>query len=304
MTYDVVIIGGSYAGLSAGLQLARARRRILVIDAGQPRNRFAEHSHGFLTQDGVPPNEIAADGRGQIMEYPTVEWRTGKVDAVTGEAEDFTVAFTEVVGRREYARARRIILAAGVTDELPNLPGLAKQWGKRVFHCPYCHGYELGREGIGVLASSEMAMHHALMLPDWGETTLFVNDAFEPNVEQLAQLEARGTRVVRGLVERLADQGAFAEGVALVMGDGRVFPLAGLFVAPRIHPSSLVQTIGCELEETPMGNVVRTGAMKETSVPGVFACGDVARAAGSVAFAVGDGAMAGLSVHRTLMFGL
>ncbi|BBI48905.1 hypothetical protein HORIV_13260 [Vreelandella olivaria] len=198
-------------------------------------------------------------------------------------------------------QARRIILAAGVADELPGLPELAELWGKHVFHCPYCHGYELGKEGIGVLATSELAMHHGLMLPDWGATTLFVNDAFEPSADQLAQLKARGTHVEYGAAERLNER---ADGVELVMQDDRVFPLAGLFVAPRIHLSPLAAQLGCELEESPMGCIVKTDAMQATSIPGVFACGDVARAAGSVTFAVADGAMAGLSTHRTLMFGI
>ncbi|MCC5900636.1 MAG: NAD(P)/FAD-dependent oxidoreductase [Halomonas sp.] len=296
MSFDAVIIGGSYAGMAAGLQLARARRRILLVDAGQPRNRFASHSHGFLTQDGTPPAEIAAEARGQLMEYPTVEWRTGQVEAVTGAVDNFLV---ELADGSTY-QARRIILAAGVTDKLPDLPGLTEQWGKHVFHCPYCHGYELGKEGIGVLATSELAMHHGLMLPDWGATTLFLNDAFEPNAEQLAQLKARGTQVEYGAAARLNVQ---ADGVELMMQDGRVFPLAGLFVAPRIQLSPLVAQLGCELEESPVGSIVKTDTLQATSIPGVFACGDVARAVGTVSFAVADGAMAGLSAHRTQMFG-
>ncbi|PAU76110.1 NAD(P)/FAD-dependent oxidoreductase [Halomonas salipaludis] len=298
MTLDAVIIGGSYAGMAAGLQLARARRQVLVVDAGEPRNRFAAHSHGFLSQDGTPPAEIAADARGQLMEYPTVEWRSGRVTSITGEAEDFTVGLAD----GGTFQARRIILAAGVTDELPDIPGVAEQWGTRVFHCPYCHGYELGQAAIGVLASSELAMHHALMLPDWGTTTLFLNAAFEPTADQLAQLDVRGTRIERGLVSRL--QAGRGEGVEVVLSDGRQVPLAGLFVAPRLRLSPLVAEVGCELEETPMGNLVKTDAMQATSIPGIFACGDIARAAGSVTFAVADGAMAGLSVHRSLMFGL
>lgn len=297
MSFDAVIIGGSYAGMAAGLQLARARRRVLLVDAGQPRNRFASHSHGFLTQDGAPPAEIAAEARSQLMEYPTVEWRTGRVEAVTRAADNFLVALAD----GSTYQARRIILAAGVTDELPGLPGLAELWRKCVFHCPYCHGYELGKEGIGVLATSELAMHHGLMLPDWGATTLFVNDAFEPSVEQLAQLKARGTHIEYGAAERLVPQTEV--GVELVMQDGRVFPLVGLFVAPLIHLSPLAAQLGCELEESPMGSIVKTDAMQATTIPGVFACGDVARAAGSVTFAVADGAMAGLSTHRSLMFG-
>ncbi|MDW5377192.1 NAD(P)/FAD-dependent oxidoreductase [Halomonas sp. HP20-15] len=300
MTFDAVIIGGSYAGMTAGLQLARARRRVLVVDAGEPRNRFATHSHGFLTQDGTPPAEIAAEGRSQLMEYATVEWRSGRVESVTGAADDFSLALAD--GRT--VKARRVILATGVSDELPDVPGLAEQWGRNVFHCPYCHGYELGGTGIGVLASSELSLHHGLMLPDWGETTLFLNDVFEPDADQLAQLEARATRVERGAVECLAGREGSSAGVEIVMRDGRVFALSGLFVAPRIRLGPLATRIGCALEETPMGEVVKTDAMQASSIPGIFACGDVARAAGSVTFAVADGAMAGVAAHRSLMFGL
>ncbi|MDN7131110.1 NAD(P)/FAD-dependent oxidoreductase [Halomonas sp. MC140] len=299
MSVDVVIIGGSYAGMAAGLQLARARRQVLVVDAGKPRNRFASHSYGFLTQDGTPPSDIAAEARSQLMEYPTVEWRGGRAEAVTGQADNFLVALAD----GSTYQARRIILAAGVTDKVPDLVGLNGLWGKHIFHCPYCHGYELGKTGIGVLATSELAMHHGLMLPDWGATTLFLNDAFEPDSEQLAQLKARGTHIERGAVASVTEQ-ANTTGIELVMKDDRIFQLAGLFVAPTIHLGPLVTQLACELEESPMGRIVKTDAMQATSVPGIFACGDIARAAGSVTFAVADGAMAGLATHRTLMLGL
>lgn len=302
--FDVVIIGGSYSGMSAALPLVRARRRVLIVDAGKPRNRFASHSHGFLTRDGTPPAAIADEARRQLMAYPTVEWREGRVESVRGAADDFSVTLSD--GRD--VCAHRIILAAGVSDELPEVPGLAEQWGRNVFHCPYCHGYELGKSGIGVLASSELALHHGLMLPDWGETTLFLNDTFEPDADQLTQLAERGTRVERGKVARVQDPGRDTgdvnAGLELVMQDGRVFGLSGLFVQPRLRLGSLVTRIGCELEETPLGRVIKTDGTQATTIPGIFACGDIARAAGSVTLAVGDGAMAGLSAHRSLIFGL
>ncbi|RFA29224.1 thioredoxin reductase [Alkalilimnicola ehrlichii] len=294
MLLDAIIIGGSYAGLSAALPLARARRRVLVIDAGLRRNRFSEHSHGFLGQDGVPPGQIAAQGREQLLAYPTVEWKEGTVRTVSGEADGFIVALSD----GSESRARRLILATGVIDELPDIPGLAERWGKHVFHCPYCHGYELNEGRIGVLAGSQMSMHQALMLPDWGRTTLFLNGS-ALDLEQQAQLEARGVAVEEGAVAGLE-----GEGVTVAMQDGRAFPLAGLFVAPRVRPCPVVVEMGCALEETPLGDIVKTDQFKATSIPGVFACGDMARAAGSVPLAVGDGAMAGTAVHRSLMFGL
>jgi len=294
MDHDVIIIGGSYAGMSAALQLARARRSVLIIDAGERRNRFASASHGFLTQDGVAPADIAGTARAQLMKYATVQWRAESAWRAQRVDGGFLVE-TEAGVRHT---AQRLVLATGVRDELPDVAGLAQRWGRHVFHCPYCHGYELDQGPLGVLATSELSMHQALMLPDWGPTTLFLNDVFEPDAAQRDQLQARAVQVAQGPVARL-------DGAAdVVMQDGRVYALAGLFVATRVRPGSLPAQLGCALEDGPMGPFVRTDAMKATTVPGLFACGDVARPAGSVALAVGDGAMAGAATHRSLMFGL
>ncbi|MHA6494660.1 NAD(P)/FAD-dependent oxidoreductase [Pseudomonas borbori] len=295
MLYDVIIIGGSYAGLSAGLPLARARRRVLVIDAGLRRNRFAAASHGFLTQDGAAPGEIAAEGRAQLMNYPTVDWLHGEVAQVRRDEQGFCLTDQ----RGEQHRARLLILATGIVDELPPIPGLAQHWGTHVFHCPYCHGYELELGRIGVLATSALSMHQALMLPEWGSTTLLLNDAFEPSAEELAQLEARGVALERSALVRL--QGEPLEAQLL---DGRRIGFDGIFVAPRMRASPLTEQLDCAMEEGPLGPFIKTDPMQATSIPGVFACGDAARAAGSVPLAVGDGAMAGVAAHRALMFGL
>ena len=293
--HDVIIVGGSYAGLSAALMLARARRDVLIIDGGNRRNRFAGHSHGFLTQDGVPAADIAALGRAQVQTYPTVTW----LDAETSDATAIDSGFAITAGGQRH-EARRVLLAIGLSDDLPAIPGLAERWGTSVFHCPYCDGYELNQGSIGVLAVSAMSMHHALMLPDWGKTTFFLNGSFEPDADQLAQLDARGVIVERTPVVRLEGDRA-----GMVLADGRRIDVEGLFTATRIRPSSpIAGQLGCVMEEGPTGPYVSTDAMKMTSVPGVFACGDIAKPFGSVAQAVGDGNFTGASVHRTLMFGL
>lgn len=293
--FDAIIVGGSYAGQSAALQLARARRSILVIDEGQRRNRFAAHSHGFLGQDGSDPAEIADRARAQLLAYPNVTWRADRAESA--ERLDDGFAVTGKDGVRHQARA--IVLATGIKDGLPELPGLAERWGRAVFHCPYCHGYELNSGQIGVLAVSEISMHHALMLPDWGTTTFFLNGAFEPSPEQLAQLAARGVTVEREKIRALE-----GDPIDVVLGDGRRIVLDGLFTATATDISTpIASQLGCDLAEGPTGRFIRTDEMKATSVPGVFACGDAARAAGNVALAVGDGAMAGAATHRKLMFG-
>ncbi|WP_395607925.1 NAD(P)/FAD-dependent oxidoreductase [Pseudomonas sp. B22129] len=294
MIYDVIIVGGSYAGLSAGLQLARARRQVLMIDAGQRRNRFAATSHGFLGQDGQPPQVIAAEGRSQLMEYATVTWVQDTAVQALQQPDGFSVQ-TRCNGE---LRARRLILATGVVDELPPIEGLEERWGKRVFHCPYCHGYELDQGRIGVIATSPLAMHHALMLPDWGTTTLFTNGVFTPDAEQQAQLERRGVTVQSGLVRRLSGERADVE-----LDDGRVFSLDGVFTMSRTRISPLAGPLGCELLDGPTGAYLHTDEMRQTSVAGVFACGDTALAAGSVALAVGEGVRAGVGAHFSLING-
>ncbi|CUW91003.1 Thioredoxin reductase protein [Agrobacterium fabacearum S56] len=293
MKYDVIIIGGSYAGLSAALQLGRARKNILVVDAGERRNRFASHSHGFLGQDGKAPGDIIAEARRQIERYPTIHWAEGRVTNAEGSFDDFVI---EIDGNRR-ERAARLILATGVTDELPDIAGLKERWGSAVFHCPYCHGYELDQRRIGVIAASPLAIHHALMLPDWGETTFFTNGIFVPDAEQNALLSARGVRVEK---ERIREIAGHAD---VVLADGRSIALAGLFTQPKLRiASDWIEKLGCTVEEGPMGSSIVTDAMKQTTVRGIFACGDVARPAGSVALSVGDGAMAGTAAHRSIMF--
>lgn len=294
MQHDVIILGGSYAGMSAALQLARARRNILIIDGGKRRNRFAAHSHGFLSRDGEDPSAIAAEAKRQLLLYPSVTW----IETEASYAERAEAGFSVSAGGTRHL-GRRLILATGVVDHLPEIPGLEERWGHSVFHCPYCHGYELDRGRIGVIAVSPVSLHHALMLPDWGQTTLLLNDRFNPDEDQLTQLRQRGTQVEAGAI---ADISGTAD---VRLASGRELSFDGLFVAPRtVVAAPFAEQLGCEMEEGPMGLFIKTSPMKATSIDGVFACGDAARAAGSVTLAVGDGAMAGTAAHQSLMFEL
>jgi thioredoxin reductase len=294
--YDVIVVGGSYAGISAALQVARARRRVLVTDAGARRNRFAGSSHGFLSRDGSDPSEIAAIARSQLLTYPTVTWIEGTATHAEKTADTFSVRLAS--GERH--EGLRLVLAVGVADELPDIPGVAERWGRSVFHCPYCHGYELGGGRIGVLATSPHSIHQGLMLPDWGETTYFTRGLFEPNEEERAELDRRRVTVERVPVRSV--EGAPHE-VTVCLDDGRALSFTGLFLASRVRLGSpLAVQLGCALESGPLGEYVRTDMLKATTVRGVFACGDVSMPAGSVALAVGDGARAGASVHRSLIF--
>ena len=292
--FDVTVVGGSYAGMSAAMQLARARRRILVVDAGLRRNRFAAASHGFLGQDGRSPDAIAADGKQQLLAYPTVHWLDGEATQAGPMQDGFRVRMQS----GEEVQTRQIILATGVVDDLPEIPGLAERWGRHVFHCPYCHGYELGQGRIGVLAVSPMSLHQATMLPDWGTVTLFTNDAIELDGAQRESFARRGVVIEPQRVAGIVDA------ATVQLTDGRRIVMDGLFTASRTRMSSpIAAQLGCHFEEGPIGSYIHTDAFKATSVKGVFACGDAARMAGNVAFAVGDGAQAGAAAHQALLFG-
>lgn len=293
--FDVIVIGGSYAGLSAALQLARARRQVLVVDAGRRRNRFADSSHGFLGRDGLAPAAIAAAGRADVAAYPTVQWHDGSATAAALDGDGFAVTLdgTKTVS------GRRLVLATGVCDELPPIDGLAERWGKSVFHCPYCHGYELQQGAIGILANDDKAFHQAMLLPDWGKVTLFTNGRFVPDEEQRAAMASRGVLAIDDTpVLRIEDH------ATVVLADGRRLPHAGLFTYGRLHMASpIAEQLGCAFEDGPLGAYIRTDMGKQTSVPGVFAGGDASLPAGNVALSVADGAMAGFGAHRSLIFG-
>lgn len=297
--HDVVIIGGSYAGIAAAMPLARARRDVLVLDAGQRRNRSASAAHGFLGQDGVDPGEVAARGKKEIRAYATVTWRDDEVTSARRADKAFVV-----VTRSGEFQGRRLVLATGVADELPPVPGLRERWGRRVFHCPYCHGYELDRGKLGVLATSEHSFIQAALVAEWaprGDTTLFLGGELTPAPAQLAALDARGVRIERAAV--VAVDGGEHNAIVRVEG-GRIFDLAGLFVATRTHVvGPFAAELGCALETHPMGSFYQTDpTTKETTTPGVFACGDAAAPMGALPFAVADGFRAGVGAHRSLVF--
>lgn len=292
MTYDVISVGGSYAGMAAVLQLLRARRTVLVIDAGRRRNRMAAHSYGFLGQDGVDPAELAHRARIQLLAYPTLTWVDGEATSVTGTKDAFEVQ----CGEQTYS-GRRVLFATGVHDDLPDIPGLKERWGRSVHHCPYCHGYELDMGAIGVIATGPMSVHQAEIVAEWGQVTFFPNESFELDAESANTLARRGVRVEPAAVRSIE---ANAD---VVMADGRRLQFAGLFTAPRNTPSTpIAAELGCDMAETPFGSQIWTSDTKETSVGGAFACGDAARVPHTLSLAVADGAWAGAQLHRSLVW--
>lgn len=297
MLYDAIIVGGSFAGLSAALQLARARRKVLVIDAGMPRNRFASESHGVLGHDGKPGAELLATAREQLLAYPTAKIFSGRVSRVDIGTAAFVVEAEE--GMRWFT-GRRLLLATGVSDVLPEIPGLRERWGQTVVHCPYCHGYEIGGGAVGVLGTGPMSVHQALMFADWGEVTLFTQGVVDVSAEERMQLAARKVRVEQGPIAELQGEAPALEGVLLQ--DGRRVAIKALLVGTQVRMASpLAETLGCAFEDSPFGPIVRIDAWGATSVNGVYAAGDMARVPHSITFATASGAAAGVRLHASLI---
>lgn len=297
MPFDVVVVGGSFAGLSAATYIARGRRSVCVIDAGRPRNRFAAASHGFFGQDGSDPRAMIEQARSQLACYLQATFVAGEVMDARRTAEGFSVS----LAGGSTVEAARLILAYGITDVLPDLPGVAERWGKSVLHCPYCHGYEFAERRLGVLAVSPLSFHQAMLIAEWGPTTLYLNGGDRPEEPILADLLRRGVGVEPAPVEALLGDGEALSG--LRFADGRTAAVDALYLAPRSRLNGPVaERLGCALDDGPFGPVIRTDAAKMTTVAGVYAAGDIARAPHSVSWAVADGVTAGMSAHRSLAF--
>ncbi len=295
--YDALIIGGSFAGLSAALQIARTGRPLLVVDAGRPRNRFAAASHGFFTQDGSNPLAMIATAREQLLLYPNARILEAEVTGIEGSDGAFEVATTD----GDTFQARKLVLAYGVSDTLPDVPGLADRWGKTVLHCPYCHGFEFSGHRLGVLQSHPMASHQALLVADWGPTTLFMNGGPAPDPEMAAKLAARDIAIEPAVVSGLEGETGGLERVLL--DDGRALPIDALYVGPKVHHNSdIAARLGCALDESPLGPLIRTDERKLTTVAGVFAAGDIARVPHNATWASADGVSAGVFLHQSLVF--
>ncbi|WP_299954345.1 NAD(P)/FAD-dependent oxidoreductase [uncultured Modestobacter sp.] len=299
--YDVVVIGGGAAGLSGALALSRARRSVLVVDGGAPRNAPAAAAHNYLGREGVPPRELLAIGRGEVAGYggQFVDGEAASAAAVDG---GFRVQLAD--GRSVHGR--RLLVTTGLVDELPDVPGVRELWGTHVLHCPYCHGWEVRDQAIGVLATGPMSVHQALMWRQWSEdVTLFLHGRVEPTDEEWEQLAARGVSVVDGPVAAVESDGDRLTGVRLV--SGQVVPRDALVVAPRFTArSALLESLGLPVEPLEvMGQVVGSAVpatpVGSTDVPGVWVAGNVTDLTAQVIGAAAAGLKAGAGINGDLI---
>ncbi|CAM5347424.1 NAD(P)/FAD-dependent oxidoreductase OS=Streptomyces rochei OX=1928 GN=G3I25_20815 PE=4 SV=1 [Streptomyces rochei] len=295
--YDVVVVGGGAAGLSAALVLGRSRLRTLVVDAGEPRNAPSDHMQGFLTRDGMAPAEFLALGREEIARYGVELVRDRAVDVA--REEDFTVS---LAGGRS-VRARRLVVTTGLKDELPEVPGVAERFGRDVLHCPFCHGWEVRDERFGVLAASPMSVHQALMVSGWSDdVVLFLHRVAEEELsdEDLRRLAAAGVKVVPGEVAGLRVEEDRLTGVRLA--DGTVHDRSVVFVAPKAVPQTgLMERLGAELQETPFGAYPLVDATGRTSVPGLWTAGNALGFAEQVIHAASGGYRAASAIVGDLI---
>jgi thioredoxin reductase len=297
---DVVVVGGGAAGLAAAIALGRSRRSVVVVDAGQPRNAPAAGAHNVLGHEGIAPLELLARGRSEAEGYG-VRILNGLVTGASGVVDDFVV---EVDGGASRLKARRIVLATGLVDELPDIPGIREAWGRSVLHCPYCHGWEVRDRRIAVIGRTEMFLHQVMLFRQLSDdVTLFLHEAPEPTDEQWEQLAALGVGVVTPRVTRLVSDEADASQVrAVEIEGGRSFEVDAVVVAPRfVARTELYEALGGERTLTPFGEQVVADPRGMTAVPGVFVAGNTGEPMAMVAAAAGSGVMAGAAVNGDLV---
>ena len=299
--YDVAIIGGGggAAGLSAALVLTRARRRVAVVDAGRPRNAPAAHMQGFLGSDGLPPAQLLAAGRAEVTGYGghliagTVTNITPCHDPAAGHRQVFDVA----VDDGQALRTRRILVTTGLRDDIPDIPGVRERWGRDLLHCPYCHGYEVRDQPLGVLGGTPEAVAHAHLIRQWSpDVVLFANGA-NLTADQREQLVARGIGIVEAPVTRLVIADDHLRGVEIASGD--IVPRAAVFVRPHFVPhDDLMTALGCDTHESGWVVVDPTG---RTSVAGVWAAGNAVNPRAQVITAAGEGSAAAIAINNDLV---
>lgn len=294
---DVIIVGGSFAGLSAALQLGRARRKVTVLDTGLPRNRFAGHSHGMLGHDHKPPLDILAEARQQLARYPAISLVNARADSISGEIDDFTVLSAD----GESLGARRLILSYGIVDQMPEVPGFAEGWGKSIVPCPYCDGFEVAGRHWGLVWSGPQSHNQARLFLDWTDRLTVLTDGHEIAPDIRADLARCGIMVVDGRIAEIAHHGD--HGAVVRLDNGSTISVDIIFAHPRNKPSaSLHELLGLATVETPLGIVLKVDERRETSVPGIYAAGDLTNPQlPSVTTASWQGAMAGIFAQQSML---
>tara|TARA_R110002020_G_scaffold63170_2_gene168640 strand:- start:1906 stop:2814 length:909 start_codon:yes stop_codon:yes gene_type:complete len=291
--YDVIIIGGSYAGLSAAMSLGRSLRKVLVVDSGRPCNAPTPHSHNFLTQDGERPAAISQKAKEQVANYPTVQFRNAKVTDVLKLDQGFRVQ-TDDDGP---FFAKKLIFSTGLRDLMPDIPGFAECWGISILHCPYCHGYEVRGQRTGILANGDMGYHLLQLIRNLSkDLILFTQGKAELDAERLQKIQGHHIQVMETKIKQIDHKEGRIQQV--VLENGEAIPLDALYARPAfVQHSPIPEKLGCSLTEQ---GLLQVDFFHRTTVPGIYACGDNVNMARSVALAVSSGSMAGAFVNHDM----
>ena len=292
--YEVIIIGGSYAGLAAAMTLGRSLRKVLVIDAGKPCNRFAVTAHNLIGFDGESPEFIANKAKEQVLRYETVTFVEDTADCVKGCDNDFTV-LTE---NGDHYKAQKVLLATGVIDILPDIPGFKECWGKTAIHCPYCHGYEISQKKIGVIAHGDSGVAMAKLIRQWSPVIhILTNGREDFSKDQLQELHEKGTRVItKEIAEIIHDDGQLSK---VLFNDGTEESLDAIYVRIGItQKTDIPMELGCQFDDH---EFVIVDKSNRTNVPGIFAAGDNMNVMRSLAVATAAGTTAGIFINKELI---
>jgi thioredoxin reductase len=292
--YDVIIVGGSYAGLSAAMALGRSLRNVLIIDSGQPCNKQTPHSHNFLTKDGVTPNEIAEQGKAQVLKYDTITFISGT--AVKGQKQEN--GFSIELQTEEIFKAKKLLFATGVKDILPNIKGLSECWGISVLHCPYCHGYEVKNTKIGLLGNGDLGFELSKLISNWTkDLALFTNGKSNLTPEQTNKILGHEIRIIQKEIRHLEHQQGYIE--RIVFNDGTDEYIKALFARGDFKQHSEIPVnLGCELTEQ---GYIKIDDLHRTTVPGIYVAGDNATMFRAVSAAVAAGTKAGAIINKELI---
>ncbi|MGV2452279.1 UNVERIFIED_CONTAM: NAD(P)/FAD-dependent oxidoreductase [Ralstonia mannitolilytica] len=290
--FDVIITGGSYSGLSAAMALGRSLRNVLIIDNGKPCNRQTPHSHNFVTHDGKTPSEIAQLARKDVEKYNTVHFYNGTV----AKTEKVIGGFEVEISSGEKFKAKKLILASGVKDTMPDIPGFAECWGISVIHCPYCHGYEVKNEVTGILSNGDMGYEFSKLIFNLTKNlTLFTNGKAAFTEEQLEKLKQNKIILNEDEIAGIEHTNGFIQ--RIIFKNGKEIPLQALYAKIPFEQNINVDDLGCEITEQ---GFIKVDMMQKTSIPGVYACGDNVTMMRSVANAVAQGNFAGAIVNKEL----
>ncbi|GAA4151293.1 FAD-dependent oxidoreductase [Chryseobacterium ginsenosidimutans] len=290
--FDVIIIGGSYSGLSAGMALGRSLRKVLIIDSGKPCNRQTPHSHNFITHDGKTPKEISDLAKEQVLKYETVKFHNGVVTKTSKKDKGFEV---ETQNNKKFY-AKKLILASGIKDIMPNIPGFIECWGISVIHCPYCHGYEVKEQVTGILSNGAIAFDFAKLVFNLTKhLTLFTNGKSTLTEEQLRKFNQNKINLIEDEIEKVEHKNGQIQ--KLIFKNGKEIPLQALYAKIPFEQNINIEDLGIELTEQ---GFIKVDFMQKTNIDGIFACGDNVTMMRSVANAVAQGNFAGAVVNKEL----